>query len=102
MKLIKNISEKDWNIFYSNYELSKDELLEIFPYVVNYEEYNQLLLNSRSETIFNNKFSEILFRFPNTLTKDEMTKIYQYFLLENWHHSHEDIISQLQFIMMRN
>jgi len=91
-----NISEKDWEIFHENFRISRDELLPIFPYKANFEELKQLLWDSKTDRVFNNRFNAILWRFPISISENDFLKILQFFLLENWHHDHEHIISSLQ------
>jgi hypothetical protein len=90
------VSEKDWEIFYKNYKLSRDELFPIFPYKANFEELKQLLLESKTDSIFDSRFGEIFWRFPISILDNDFVKLLHFFLLEYWHHEHETIISLLQ------
>lgn len=90
------VSEKDWKILHENYRISRDELFPIFPYKANFEDLKQLLLESKTDSIFNNRFNAILWRFPISISDNDFPKLLHYFLLEYWHHDHEPIISSLQ------
>lgn len=90
------VSEKDWEIFHENYRMSRDELLPIFPYKANFEELKQLLLESKTDHVFNNRFNAILWRFPISMSESDFIKLLHFFLLEYGHHDHEQIITSLQ------
>jgi hypothetical protein len=90
------ILEKDWEIFHKNFRISRDELLPIFPYKANFKELKQLLLESKNDSIFNRRFNAILWRFPISMSESDFIKILHFFLLEYWHHDHEQIITSLQ------
>ncbi|MTH14421.1 hypothetical protein [Flavobacterium sp. LC2016-01] len=93
---MRKVLEKDWEIFDKNYRISREELFLIFPYRANFEELKQLLLESKTDSIFNNRFDAILWRFPISMSDNEFMKLLQFFLLENWHHDHESMISSFQ------
>ncbi|WP_263360457.1 hypothetical protein [Flavobacterium collinsii] len=76
--------------------MSRDELLPIFPYKANFEELKQLLLESKTNHVFNNRFNAILWRFPISISETDFLKLLHFFLLESGHHDHEEIISSLQ------
>lgn len=90
------VSESDWEIFDKNYKLSREKLFEIFPYRANAAELKQLILESKTDSIFDIRSTEILWRFPIRMSDDEFEELCQFFLLENWHHGHEDIIGLMQ------
>jgi hypothetical protein len=90
------ILEKDWKIFDENYKLSREKLFPIFPYRANYEELKELLIKSKTDSIYDTRFSKILWRFPISLSNNDFMKLLQFFLVENWHHGHESIIGTFQ------
>ncbi|AWK05288.1 hypothetical protein HYN56_14005 [Flavobacterium crocinum] len=90
------VSEKDWEILHKNFRISREELFPIFPYRANFEELKQLLLESKTDSVFNNRFNAILWRFPISMSDNEFMKLLQFFLVENWHHDHESIIRSFQ------
>ncbi|WP_431244905.1 hypothetical protein ACQ9BO_12185 [Flavobacterium sp. P21] len=90
------VLEKDWEILHQNFRIRREELFPIFPYRANFEELKQLLLESKTDSVFNNRFNAILWRFPISMSDNEFMKLLQFFLLENWHHDHEFIISSFQ------
>ncbi|MEN2400001.1 hypothetical protein GKZ90_0009445 [Flavobacterium sp. MC2016-06] len=90
------MSEKDWKIFDENYRISREELFLIFPYRANFEELKQLLLESKTDSIFDRRFSNILWRFPISMSDIDFMKLLHFFLLENWHHDHESMIRKFQ------
>lgn len=90
------ISESDWEIFDKNYRISREKLFLIFPYRANFEELKQLLIESKTDSIYDTRFSKILWRFPISMTDSDFMKLLQFFLLENWHHGHESIIETFQ------
>lgn len=96
--MVSKIKIEDWTVFFQNHRLYGDALLEIFPYKANFNEMVELLEYFKNDKVFNNEFDEVLWRFPNNLNKGEMTTLLQTFLLKNYHHSHEGIISELQSI----
>ena len=95
---MNNITEENWLVFFSNYRVYGDDLWKIFPFKANFNEMRTLLEASahNGNSKFNPKFGEILWRFPNSLTKDETTKLLQYFLLKDYHHEYENIIREFQ------
>lgn len=90
------VSEKDWKTFDKNYESSREKLFLIFPYRANYEELKQLLLESKTDSIYDTRFSDILWRFPISISDNDFMKLLQFFLLENWHRDHETMIATFQ------
>ncbi|WP_433829501.1 hypothetical protein [Flavobacterium anhuiense] len=90
------VSEKDWEIFHKNFRISREDLLPIFPYEANFEELKQLLLESKSDAVFNNRFDAILWRFPISMSENEFMKLLYIFLIDNGHHSHESIVRSFQ------
>lgn len=90
------VLDKDWKIFDENYKVRRDKLFLIFPYRANYEELKQLLLESKTDSIYDTRFSKILWRFPISMSDSDFMKLLQFFLLENWHHGHESIIETFQ------
>ncbi|CAA9203502.1 hypothetical protein [Flavobacterium collinsii] len=90
------VSEKDWEVFDKNYRISREKLFLIFPYRANYEELKQLLLESKTDSIYDTRFTDILWRFPISMPDSDFMKLLQFFLLENWHHNHESIIGSFQ------
>lgn len=90
------VTEKDWEIFDENYEISRDKLFLIFPYRANYEELKQLLLESKTNSIYDTRFSDILWRFPISMSDNDFMKLLHFFLLENWHRDHETMIATFQ------
>jgi hypothetical protein len=90
------VSEKDWEIFHKNYRISRDKLFPMFPYRANFEELKQLLLESKTDSIYDTSFTDILWRFPISMSDNDFMKLLQFFLVENWHHNHESIIGSFQ------
>lgn len=96
------VSEKDWKIFDENYRISREKLFLIFPYRANYEELKQLLLESKTDSIYDTRFTDILWRFPISMPDSDFMKLLQFFLVENWHHNHETIIRKFQFFFNKD
>ncbi|WP_433829505.1 hypothetical protein [Flavobacterium anhuiense] len=90
------VLDKDWGIFDTNYKTSREKLFLIFPYRANFEELKQLLFESKTDSIFDTRFTDILWRFPISMSDCEFMKLLQIFLVENWHHNHESIIRKFQ------
>lgn len=90
------VSEKDWEIFNKNSRITKDELFKIFPYKANFEELKHLLLETKRDSLYNEEFHNILWRFPISMSDNEYLKLLHFFLLEDWHHDHERILQELQ------
>lgn len=90
------VTEKDWEIFDENYKISREKLFLIFPYRANFDELKQLLLDSKTDSIYDTRFSSILWRFPIAMSDHEFMKLLQFFLVENWHHDHESMIGSFQ------
>ncbi|WP_428228919.1 hypothetical protein [Flavobacterium sp.] len=90
------VSDKDWEIFHKNFRISREELLPIFPYKASFKELKQLLLESKNDSVFNRRFNAILWRFPTSMSENDFIKLLHFFLLEYWHHDHEQIITSLQ------
>lgn len=90
------VLEKDWEILHENYRISREELFPIFPYRANFEELKQLLIDSKTDSVFNNRFNAILWRFPISMSDNEFMKLLQIFLVEDGHHDHEFMIESFQ------
>jgi hypothetical protein len=75
------VLESDWEIFDKNYRTSREELFLIFPYRANFEELKQLLLESKTDSIYNTRFTDILWRFPISISDNDFLKLLKFFCL---------------------
>jgi hypothetical protein len=92
-----SITEEELEILhkYESKKLSYDELQELIPYRLNYEEMKTILLSFKNGTSDElcNKFSPIRMMFPNSMTESEEAKLYRELLYEDWHRDHEMIVA---------
>lgn len=95
---IEDVTDSQWQFFFTNFNIETKELIKKFPFVANYEEVRSLLRDpiNRPMNGYNNRFYAIIWKLPQKMTNMEKTLLFQEFLLEDNHQEYEDIISYLQ------
>lgn len=84
-----------------NWEITKEEFERSTSYKANFNDFINLLDNSKDkyDTKNNNPiFSAIFWNLPTNLSRQEEINIYKKYLLQNWHHEHEEIVGTFQII----
>ena len=97
-QLIKDLC--DWKI-------NREKFIEKTAFKANYEQLRYLLLSVSvkdylDENDYNQYFDTILWKLPNSMSKEEDEALFQEFLLCDFHSEHEDMASAFQSTFNNN
>ena len=104
---MKNINQKDYELIKDLYhwKIDTNDFKKKTDFKANFQELRSLLYSVKDcvdEEGYNQFFNSILWELPKILTFKEKEEIYQEFLLQKFHHEHEEMASAFQTIFNNN
>ncbi len=93
------LTDKDWTILNGFWKgINREENFKELNKEADFREMKELLMSlkdlenrSERETRFHTLYSV----FPTSMSEEELAEFRRFFLLEKWHHSHEEILKDL-------
>ena len=104
---MKNINQKDYELIKDLYhwKIDTNDFKKKTDFKANFQELRSLLYSVKDcidEEGYNQFFNSILWELPKILTFKKKEEIYQEFLLQKFHHEHEEMASTFQTIFNNN
>lgn len=95
---MKKLTKNDWAILQSFHGpiIDREQIFAALKLRANFSEMRDLLTSLREDDDRVNKFNIILHNFPDSMSYQEKEELYRIFLLEDWHHDHENIVGAFQ------
>ncbi len=91
-----HLTDTDWAILDSfKTRINRDEIFIKLNKKANFNEMKLLLMSTKNLIDSQNKFSSLYSKFPVSMNEEELAELRRFFLLEKWHHKHEEILEDL-------
>ncbi len=95
-----HITDEDWVILKSHTSvINRNEIFKELNKVANFQEMKELLMSLKDldKREREGKFSVLYSGFPHSMDKKQFAEFCRFFLLEKWHHQHEEILEDLSY-----
>ncbi|WP_259016562.1 hypothetical protein [Emticicia fluvialis] len=90
------LTETDWELIHNYYDLRAEDFYLVINKRANFEEIKDLLFSTRYRENTMRDFDALIWHFPHSMNDAELENLYQIFIKEKWHQTHDVFVDRFQ------